>query len=190
MNFIDETKYFYDITPVMDMQNFVMLLLADLANKSPVFSQNIACLPVDYKQRMQEIMYEENGWGIRFSKLIPIEIYYENQKEYEQKLGLALQEALRQLGKETDYDFVSDCLKISFTQGEIEQIKNRYDPETLEIMDHFSNLLQDYSFSRNARLEQKMGNRFQQKAQENYRHSLILSLRSRGIKYPEKYLSQ
>lgn len=64
------------------MKGFVTLLLADLASKQAVCSTNkrIAYLPMDYKVRIEKIMYSEHSWGTIFSKLIDINEYYEDQK--------------------------------------------------------------------------------------------------------------
>lgn len=187
----EDTRYFIDITPVIDMKHFVLLLLADLASKSKtVPNDNIAYLPMDYKQRIQGIMFESNGWGIQFSKLIPIETYYEYQREYEEKLGKMLKKVIQELRKPIEYDIENEVIKIPFTKEEIENIKNDYDSETLKIMDYFIYLISDYSFSRNYELDHKMNVRNNSRWETQKHNYLVYTLRSMNIKNPEKYLNK
>ena len=63
---IEEQRHLIGIEPVMDMKNFVLLLLTDLACKSKIHYFNnqelmTACLPLDYCEIIEKIMYEENG---------------------------------------------------------------------------------------------------------------------------------
>lgn len=154
----NEQRKIIGIEPVIDMKNFVILLLADLASKSPIIHYNnpnikTACLNIDYKKTIQDIMYEENGWGIEFASLINIYSYYEFQLEWEKKLGSTIKKVLYELNKQPELDFKNDKIRINFTEEEIKKIKNRYDNETLSIMDHFSNLIQSSVFDRKANIE-------------------------------------
>ena len=157
---IEEQKNIIGIVPVMNMKNFVMLLLADLASKSRIYhldgrKTKTACLSSDYKRIIEDIMYQENGWGIKFAELINIYTYYEFQQEWEEKLGRTLKEVLEKLQKEVIYDYERDIIEIEFTEEEIDNIKSMYDEKTLEVMDHFSNLINDYAFSRRHKLDRK-----------------------------------
>ena len=76
-NIKKEQQQIIGIVPAIDMKHFVLLLLADLASKSPIIYFNdcnikTACLSSDYKRIIQDIMYQENGWGIKFAELIDI----------------------------------------------------------------------------------------------------------------------
>lgn len=187
----EDIGHFFDITPVIDMRHFVLLLPADLASKSKtVPNDNIAYLPMDYKQRIQDIMLEANGWEIHFSKLIPIETYYEYQRKYEEKLGKMLKKVIQELRKPIEYDIENEVIKIPFTKEEIEKIKNDYDSETLKIMDHFTNLISNYSFSRNYELDHKMNVRNKSRLETQNYNYLVYTLRSMKIKNPEKYLTR
>lgn len=154
----NEQKKIIGIEPVVDMKSFVILLLADLASKSPIIhfdNPNIktACLSIDYKKIIEGIMYEKNGWGIKFATIINIYSYYEFQLEWENKLGLTLEKVLIKLNKKLNLDFINDKILIDFTEEEIKKIKNKYDQETLRNMDHFSNLISSPVYDRKANIE-------------------------------------
>jgi len=142
------------------MRNFIILLLADLASKSLIhhFDNSeikTACLRTDYKRIIEDIMYEENGWGIKFATLINIYSYYEFQLDWERKFASTLKEVLVELNKTIEFDFENDSIRVDFTSEEIEAIKSQYDEETLSNMDHFSNLIDDIIFTRNFKLNVK-----------------------------------
>ena len=70
---------------VLTLKQFVCLLLAKLAEKTPVIQLSpkkqdvlICRLPARYKQNIQNIMCEQNGWTEKFSNLIDVEEYFEN----------------------------------------------------------------------------------------------------------------
>lgn len=100
----NDIEHYINITPVVDLKGFVTLLLADLASKTRnIWTENTkyAFLPMDYKNRIEQIMYAENGWGIKFSKLIDINEYYEKQRQWEDNLGEVLSETLSELKKDS-----------------------------------------------------------------------------------------
>lgn len=189
----NDINHYIDITPVVDMKGFATLLLADLASKEEI-SQNgevkHAHLPMDYKNRIEKIMYEENEWGIKFSGLLDINEYYEHQIDWEQELGKTISNVINELGKkdQTTYNLELDTIEIIFTDEEIKEIKSRYDEETLEIMDHFSNLIDDYSFSRELEIDRREMDRNSKRRINQQHNFLIYQLRSIGIRNPEKYL--
>ena len=170
---IEEQRYLIGIEPVVDMKNFVLLLLADLARKTKIHDfQNpnlkVASLPLEYCDIIEKIMYEENGWGTKFASIIPIYYYYENQREWECKLGEAIETILIEESKTTtendfelysDFDLKYDCIYVYFTEDEINEIRSRCDSMLLEVMDHFSNLVSSYNFSRNAKIEDRESER-------------------------------
>ena len=156
----EEQQQVIGIIPNIDMKHFVTLLLADLASKTHIIRFDgsdikTACLSTDYKRIIEDIMYQENGWGIKFATLINIYSYYEFQSDWEKKLGKTLEKVLKELNKEPVYDFENDTLKIDFTTKEIENIKSVYDEETLANMSHFTNLISDCIFTRNFTLTRK-----------------------------------
>ena len=167
---IEEQRNLIGIEPVVDMKNFVLLLLADLARKTKVYDfQNpnlkVASLPLEYCDIIEKIMYEENGWGTKFASIIPIYYYYENQREWECKLGEAIETILDEENLENDFELDSDfdleydCIYVYFTEDEINEIRSKCDSMLLEVMDHFSNLVSSYTFSRNAKIEDRESER-------------------------------
>lgn len=159
-----EQEEFIGVIPIMDMKHFIMLLLADLASKSKIYhldgsKTKTACLSTDYKRIIEDIMYQENEWGIKFAELINIYSYYEFQAEWEAKFGKKLRKVLDELNKEFYYDFERDVIEIEFAEEEIDNIKKMYDEKTLQVMDHFTNLIDSYSFSRKSKLDNKIYNR-------------------------------
>jgi len=142
------------------MRNFIILLLADLASKSLIhhFDNSgikTASLSTDYKRIIEDIMYEENGWGIKFATLINIYSYYEFQLDWERKFASTLKKVLVELNKKIEFDFENDSIRVNFTKEEIDTIKSKYDEETLSNMDHFSNLINNITFTRNYKLNVK-----------------------------------
>lgn len=183
----DDIGYFYNIIPIIDMEKFVMLLLADLASKSPITcfdnpNKKIACLKTDYKRIIEKIMYEENGWGIKFAQLIDIKQYYNNQLEWENEFSLNISKILEKLNKQITYNFLFDNIEIIFTEREINNIKSLYDEDFLKIMDHFSNLLSSYIFSRKYDLDERDRKRFINRRVENQHDILKKMMRRAGIK--------
>lgn len=163
-----EQQKIIGIIPLIDMKHFVLLLLADLASKSPIIyldgrNQKTACLDTNYKERIADIMYQENSWGIKFATLIDIYSYYEFQSDWERKLGKTIKKVLQELNKEFIYDFENDRIMINFTKEEIENIKNNFDVEVLNNMDHFTNLINNSCFTRTVKLETKEMDRNQER---------------------------
>ncbi len=190
----DDIGCFEDVFPVVDMKGFTRLLLADLASKSPIIYLNgckdkIACINNDYKARIEDIMYTDNGWAIKFSKLIDIKYYFNNQLSWEHQFSLALQSVLTELNKEWFYDFEYDCIKIIFGQNEIDEIKKDYDDDTLEIMDHFSSLLSNVSMGRKGQLEKKEMTKRLNKQREMNRSFIYNQIYKSGVKNPDSYIN-
>lgn len=138
----------------LSINEFVYLLLATLAQNTRVLdfkykNQKTIALPVQYKQIIENILCADNGWKKEFSILIDIEEYFKDHFIWEQKLALALKQALINLNKTFEYDFKYDNLLIVFTQEEINMILSQYQDEELKnTMDHFTNLLVDYIYTR------------------------------------------
>ena len=137
----------------MEIKDFVYLMLASLSENRQIYSLEnkeriIISFPIDYKQIIEEILCENNGWKERFSVLINIEEYFLNHFAWEQKLGNTLKEVLTELGKKLEYDFEFDRFLIDFTKEEIKEINSRYSNELREVMRHFTSLLTDLIYTR------------------------------------------
>ena len=157
---LKEQKYLIGIEPVIDMRNFVLLLVVNLACKTAMCDPSypdfkIASLPFEYRDIIEKIMHEENGVDMEFSSIIPIYSYYENQREWEIKLGKMIKEVLKEENLKHDFDLEYNCLRVYFTEEKINTILNQCDSMLLEVMNRFSNLINDYSFDRNERIENR-----------------------------------
>lgn len=149
----DETSYFYDIVPVIDIKHFAELMLVSIAEQDKSDKSEIkrAFIPSDYKKRIESIMYQENNWKIKFSKLIDITEYYDNQINWEDNLSIELSH----ISKDTKYSWELDSVYIDYNKQEIERIKKLYDPETLQVMKQFVSLITDYALSRRHEQDKK-----------------------------------
>jgi len=127
-----DNGYFYDIEPIMDIEHFVELFLVTLA-KNDTSNKPIAILPADYKEKIETIMYSEVA--IKFLKLIDSYEYYEKQSSWESKLSKSFKEYLNNNNKEANYNFKNDHVEITYSLEEIEEILNKYDEETQELME-------------------------------------------------------
>ena len=138
----------------MDIKDFTYLLLAMLADKSKTINLidkeiKTVSLPNSYKETIEKIMNQGNGWDEKFSVLIDTEEYLYNNYAWEDKFSRCLKEVLQEMGKTVRYDLVYDHIMIDFKQEEIDEILERYTDEKInEEMDHFSNLLVNYVFTR------------------------------------------
>lgn len=138
----------------MDIKDFTYLLLAMLADKSKVInlkdkSIRTISLPNTYKESIEKIMYQGNGWEKDFSILIDTQEYFANHYRWEDRFSRCLKEVLQELDKEVEYDIVSDRIYIDFKQEEIDSILSKFNDEEInDKMDHFSNLITDFTFTR------------------------------------------
>lgn len=192
---IAEQKHIIGIEPVMDINNFALLLLADMASKSKIFysdkrNSKTASLPLNYCEVIEKIMYEENGWGSKFAELIDIYSYYENQSDWEMELGAAISKILQDEKLKSDLDLEYSYLNIHFTKTQIEEIKSRFDEETLDIMDHFSNLLGAYVYTRRWSIESKEMTRNSNRHLYNTNKYLYYEYVQNGIRNPQKYIKE
>lgn len=184
----DEIGKYYDIEPQLDLKNFVELLFACLANKKilegrmrkPIY------FPFDYLRIIEMIMNNEDStWKIKFSKLIDIKKYYEKQSEWELMLGREINKYLSE--KRVVYDFGYNYFSVGIREEETDEILKKYDEETIEIMEHFTNLLSDVSYERRALLIQKESNRWQQeKMREMENLDYIVALERKMTKEQNK----
>ena len=138
----------------MDIKDFTYLLLAILADKSRMINLNdrsirTISLPGSYKESIEKIMYQGNGWDEEFSILIDVDEYFDNNYKWEEKFARCLKETLEELNKTIEYDLVYDMIHIDFKQEEIDEILSKYQDEAInDAMDHFANLVKDYVFTR------------------------------------------
>ena len=138
----------------LSLNGFAILLIVTLANNSKVIDlinkdNKVAVIPVDYKQRIENIMCAENGWKDRFSVLIDIDEYFDDHFAWEQQLALQIKNVLQQMNKNFEYDFLRDSINISFSQGEIDLILSHYKNDNVKnIMNHFASLISDYIYTR------------------------------------------
>lgn len=138
----------------LTLKDFSILLITMLANNSKIIDlinqdNKVAVLPVDFKQRIENILCAENGWKEKFSVLIDTEDYFDDHFAWEKKLGLEIKKTLEQMDKKYEYDFEIDSIKIPFTQKEIDLILSQYkDDNVKRVMEHFSNLINDYIYTR------------------------------------------
>ena len=142
------------MTKAMNIKDFTYLLLATLADKAKVInlknkSVRTISLPNTFKESIEKIMYQGNGWEKDFSILIDAEEYFSNHYAWEYRFSRCLKEVLKELDKQIEYDVVNDRLCIDFTQEEVDNILVKYqDEEINDKMDHFSNLVVDFVFTR------------------------------------------
>ncbi len=156
----DDSSYFYENTPLIDIDHFVALLLATLAEQSPknhMSTIETVLFPTDYKESIASILYEENGWGIYFSSLINTKMYYEHQSEWEHELSCAFNRFIE--SHSYTYDFDGDTLSIEIPKTEILEILKQYDKEFLVSMDRFAYLLLNCSKNRHWELMKKEADR-------------------------------
>lgn len=150
----NDIGYFYDVVPVLDLEHFIELLLVILAKKNQSIyfykPSNLltATLSTNYKEVIETIMYEENGWGMKFAKLIDITRYYFEQSEWELDLSQAFKKYIKERNKKLNYDFEFDYLEFEYAKEEIERVLVNYDEEIIEVMSHFANLVKDFGANR------------------------------------------
>jgi hypothetical protein len=86
-------------------------------------------------------MNTRNSWPIRFSKLIDINMYYEDQEKWESDLSLYIEKYLLDNNKEYKYDFQNNTLKIQFTKEEVSVIYERYSLDVISEMKYIVNII-------------------------------------------------
>ena len=140
---------------VLTLKQFTYLFLATMAEQSKIiqFDPNKkdileCCIPATYKQNIQNIMCEQNGWAEKFSTLIDVEQYFDNHFIWEDMLSLQIEDAFEALGKTYVYDFSTDTIRIEFSKGEVEAILRKFPKSAKENMDHFARLVGDFIYTR------------------------------------------
>jgi len=137
----------------LSLRDFTILMIASLANnsKSSVTNPNkkIAVIPVDYKQRIENILCAENNWKDIFSEVIDTDLYFQDHFAWEQELAVQIEHVLQTMGKEFEYDFVHDSINIPFSQKEIDFILSNYKNNHIKMMmKQFTALIGDYIYTR------------------------------------------
>ena len=141
----------------LPLKDFIYLLLAMSAKYDDRrYNMNsgktkTAVLPLNYKEVIEDILCEPNGWKYRFSRLINIDEYFENHFRWERNFSRELKAVASELNKKITYDLEYDHLLIDFTDEEVEAIFAKYsdiDEETKHRIRHFAILLNDLIFRR------------------------------------------
>lgn len=138
----------------LSLEHFVTLMLIYLARKTQIIdlrnpNKKYACIPFAYKEIIQNILYAENRWKDMFSCLINVEEYFDDHFLWENKMSIALECVLKKLGKNVECDFEKDKLLIVFTDEELNELMKKYNNRNINNrMDHFTNLLNDYIYTR------------------------------------------
>ncbi len=140
----------------MSLTDFVYLLLATLAQKNLLIdfrNKNIktVVLPLNYKEVIEEILCQGNGWKEEFSILIDMDEYFNNHFLWKKKFTKELIDTINKLDKKMEYDLEFDRIIIRFSNQEVKNILDRYygiDDNIQITIDHFANLLNDFIFTR------------------------------------------
>ncbi len=146
----------------LDVEHFSELLLASLANNTMVkiFSNpdiKTACLPFDYKDKIEKIVNDKSFLDL-FLDLINLEEYQKNQLSFEKSLSESVSNELKKLGKKVEIDIEQDMLYIRYTSFEVGDILSKYDESTIQTMNHFASLINNYAFSREFVIQQRYNN--------------------------------
>ena len=101
----------------LTLRNFTILFITTLADNSKVINtegndKKTAVIPVDYKQRIENVMCADNGWIEMFSPLIDISEYFLDHFSWEQEFAIEIKNILQQMGKRIEYDFINDSINI------------------------------------------------------------------------------
>ena len=161
----EDSGYFYSVEPVVDIDHFVELLLACLANGTyPIVyipkkkEKKSADLPVSYLTCIEKILTEQE-FGYYFAELIDFKTYYEHQLAWEDKLKKAISNYLKKNNKELNFNLEENKIQVEFTTEEIEEILASYDQISIEKMERFCRLITHYGNHRQTTLERKESER-------------------------------
>jgi len=138
----------------LSMEAFVTLMLLHLAQKSEIVdlintNYRYACIPFAYKEIIQNILCAENRWKEMFSCLIDIEEYFDDHFLWELKMSKALDDVLKKMGKTVKLDFIKDRFIVHFDVDEISLLSKKFNNIIInDRMGHFTNLLNDYIYTR------------------------------------------
>lgn len=138
----------------LSMESFVTLLLLHLAKNTKIIDFNnpdnrYACIPFAYKEIIQNILCAENRWKEMFSCLINIEEYFDVHFLWESKMSNMMDNILKKMGKTVVCDFERDKFLVPFDIVEINLLSKNYNNKIInDRMDHFTNLLNAYIYTR------------------------------------------
>ncbi len=138
----------------LSLYDFVTLMLIHLAKKSQIIDiryshLKYACIPFAYKEIIQNILCAENRWKEIFSTLINVDEYFDDHFGWEIEMSNTLDKVVKNMGKIVKVDFVRDKFIITFTNDELNNLIKKYPNEEINnSMDHFTNLLNDYIYTR------------------------------------------
>lgn len=137
----------------LTLKQFSYLFLASLANNSPIIdlknkNNRVCVLPANFKQNIQNILCAENGWKEEFSYLIDTDSYFYNHFAWESAFASTLKQTITDLKKDYVYDMAQDCIRISFSQKEVDSILSRFPKARQAEADHFARLVGDFIYSR------------------------------------------
>lgn len=151
----DEIEKYFDIDPLLSLEKFVELLFVSLANKTMLLGRRKPIsFPFDYLRIIENIMYNnDSSWKIKFSKLIDIRNYYGKQADWERDFGREINKYLA--NRKVTYDFQWNYFSLEITPEESESVLKKYDEETIENMEHFTNLLTNSCYERRFLLKRK-----------------------------------
>lgn len=144
---------------ILTLDQFVELLLIHLASNKKQLNLKTgkwkiqANLPADYKVVIEQILTEDNGWAEEFSTLIDLNYYFKFQNYFERDLVDEFEKFVEKWGKTITTDFRFCFVSIEFSENEVEDIARKYNYETHNKMEHFSNLVSTISMTRNSKRE-------------------------------------
>ena len=149
----------------LSLHDFIQLLFATLVNEEKngrVFlassskkakkahskeSHNVAWLPFNYRERIQNILCAENGWKEMFSILIDVDDYFKDHFWWEERLADEISNFTQD--RKISIDWCRERFVFYFTQQEIDAILSSFDDENLrKVMCKFASLLVDRLYSR------------------------------------------
>lgn len=138
----------------LSLYDFVTLMLIHLAKKSQIIDMRYqdlkyACIPFAYKEIIQNILCAENRWKEMFSTIINVNEYFDDHFRWETLMSNTLDKVIKNMNKTVIVDFVRDKFIITFTDDEINNLIKQYPNEKINnSVDHFTNLLNDYIYTR------------------------------------------
>ena len=138
------------------LHDFAKLMLARLAKETRVINfyhpeEKVASIPFDYRERIQNILCEDNGWEEEFAVLIKISEYFDDHFYWEQRLAEEILAVTQELNKKLEFDIVREYMTITFHSNEIQEITEDFDESIVNTMDHFVSLIISGLYSRRHR---------------------------------------
>jgi len=138
---------YYNIQTLVDMDNFIELLFASIANISLIYdfdnvnSHESIYVPINYKEIIKDIMYNEDTPILNLSKIIEIEKYYFDQEEWEKEFDCSVEKYLTKTDKIKTYSQNNNSIEIKFNSNEIKQILLKYDADIVDVTSYFAYMI-------------------------------------------------